>query len=647
MDSLDNSTVVAGYRIDGALGEGGMGTVYRATQLSLDRVVALKVLTTQLSSDPAFRERFRREGLVQAALEHPHIVTVFEAGEADQGLFLAMQMIEGPTLKELIRSGELGNRRALRLLTQVAEALDAAHSKGLIHRDVKPQNVLVGKGEHAYLADFGLTRASDDARMTATGLFVGTIDYISPEQARGESATASSDVYALAAVLFECLTGNVPYVRANEERVLLAHLSEDPPRVTESRGDLPKALDQVIAQGMAKDPAERPASARELMLNARRALGALPAGDADAMATKIASAPAPGAQDDSPAGATRYAAETASPARAAPPLAPAPGAVAQTVRRQPDAPAEPAPTRRGGFILAVALAAVIAGALGVLLGGSGSGSHASFGDSASTGNIELSFPSSWHRIAAPAPIAALPLTSTIALAPNASASSPALLAGVVNASGPALLPAQLLATKPSAPSAVKIGANGAYRYSDLSVAGLSAPATIYAIPTSAGVATVACVAVGSAVARECAQIAATLHLNGASAFPLTPSPAYAGALSHVLAVLQTAAGAAGARLDGAGSAQAQAAAAEQLASAFRAAGQSVSRLSASPAISAINAGLGAALASTGNGYAALAGAARGEDEGAYARAAGALARARARVGASLAGLQAAGYSLGG
>src|ERR1700683_3597460 len=193
MDSLQNSTVVAGYRIQWVLGEGGMGTLYRATQLSLDRVVALKVLTAQLSSDPAFRERFRREGLVQAALEHPHIVTVFEAGQADQGLFLAMQMVEGPTLKDLIHRGELRDRRAVRLLTQVAEALDAAYSKGLIHRDVKPQNVLIGKGEHAYLADFGLTRASDDARMTATGLFVGTIDYISPEQARGESATASSD----------------------------------------------------------------------------------------------------------------------------------------------------------------------------------------------------------------------------------------------------------------------------------------------------------------------------------------------------------------------------------------------------------------------------------------------------------------------
>ena len=276
MDAPHSSTVVAGYRIDGTLGEGGMGTVYRATQLSLERVVALKVLTAELSADPAFRERFRREGLLQAALDHPHIVTVYEAGEADGRLFLAMRMVEGPTLKELIVRRQLDDRRALRLLTQVAEALDAAHVKGLIHRDVKPQNVLVGAGDHAYLADFGLTKGHDDAGMTETGQFVGTIDYISPEQARGERATARSDVYALTAVLCECLTGQVPFVRATEERVLLAHLSEPPPRLSEVRSDLPAAMDEVVARGMAKDPEDRPASAGELMLEARRALGAAP-----------------------------------------------------------------------------------------------------------------------------------------------------------------------------------------------------------------------------------------------------------------------------------------------------------------------------------------------------------------------------------
>ena len=278
MDSPQSSTVVAGYRIDGTLGEGGMGTVYRATQLSLERVVALKVLTAELSADPAFRERFRREGLLQAALDHPHIVTVYEAGETDNRLFLAMRMVEGPTLKELILRRQLDDRRALRLLTQVAEALDAAHAKGLIHRDVKPQNVLVGAGDHAYLADFGLTKAHDDAAMTETGQFVGTIDYISPEQARGEHATARSDVYALTAVLCECLTGQVPYVQGHRG----ARAAGPPHRaptasVAGARRTSRPRWTRWSREGMAKDPEDRPASAGELMLKARRALGAVPA----------------------------------------------------------------------------------------------------------------------------------------------------------------------------------------------------------------------------------------------------------------------------------------------------------------------------------------------------------------------------------
>jgi serine/threonine-protein kinase len=306
MDSLPSSTAVAGYRIDGTLGQGGMGTVYRATQLSLERQVALKVLTPQLSSDPTFRERFRREGLLQAALDHPHIVTVYEAGETDNRLFLAMQMVEGPTLADLILRRELDEGRALRLLTQVADALDAAHAKGLIHRDVKPQNVLVGAGDHAYLADFGLTKGQSDSTMTATGFFVGTIDYIAPEQARGERATPRSDVYALAAVLCECLTGQVPYVRVSEERVLIAHLSEPPPRPSQVRSHLPAAIDEVVARGMAKDPDARPSSAGELLAQARQALGGVDQAHAQPVATATATTPPDSAARKQPA-ATRVA----------------------------------------------------------------------------------------------------------------------------------------------------------------------------------------------------------------------------------------------------------------------------------------------------------------------------------------------------
>ena len=249
-----------------------MGAVYQATQLSLNRVVALKLLAPNLSDDPGFRARFEREGQVQAALDHDHIVAVYEAGQSEYGLFLAMRLIAGPTLKRLILDGDLDPRRTVRLLTQVAIALDAAHEAGLIHRDIKPQNILIGRGDHAYLADFGLIKAPDEARLTGTGQFIGTIDYVAPEQIQGEPATPASDCYSLAGVLYECLTGEVPFPKPSEAATLHAHVMSPPPVVSELRPDLPPALDGVIAQGMAKDPWSRPSRAAELIQSASRAL---------------------------------------------------------------------------------------------------------------------------------------------------------------------------------------------------------------------------------------------------------------------------------------------------------------------------------------------------------------------------------------
>jgi serine/threonine protein kinase len=249
-----------------------MGFVYRATQLSLGRTVALKFLPRDMSADPQFRERFRREGPIQAAIDHPHIATVYEAGEAEGGLFITMRLVEGTTLKDEIVSHRLAPTRTVHLLAQVADALDAAHGVALIHRDVKPQNVLIGAGDHAYLADFGLTKSHDWDALTVTGQLVGTIDYISPELAQGRPATGASDIYALTCVLYECLTGVVPFDRPSEPAILFAHISEPPPRLSERRPDLPAALDELILNGMAKDPHERPASASALMRDAARAL---------------------------------------------------------------------------------------------------------------------------------------------------------------------------------------------------------------------------------------------------------------------------------------------------------------------------------------------------------------------------------------
>ncbi|HYM53867.1 MAG TPA: serine/threonine-protein kinase, partial [Solirubrobacteraceae bacterium] len=540
----------------------------------------------------------------------------------------------------------------------VAEALDAAHARGLIHRDVKPHNVLVGAGDHAYLADFGLTKANDDAAMTETGQFVGTIDYISPEQARGENATARSDVYALTAVLCECLTGQVPYVRATEDRVLLAHLSEPPPRLSEVRSDIPAAMDEVVAEGMAKDPEARPASAGELMLKARRALGAVPAAQAPPAPTgaqgpgvggptRAAGTAATGDQ-----GATRMAAAAVTaPAAVTPPAAvTAPGATAEPA---PDATARaPAGAGRGRFVPALVAAAVLAGAAGLLLGGGSSGSGEAFGNSASAGYIELSFPAGWQRLASAPTIPGLTFSQPVALAVRGAASaSGQLVAGEVSASGPSLLPAPFasaLAGAPPHPEPVRLGALEAYRYRGLSVPGLAGPLTLYAAPTAKGVATVACLGSSAAgTASQCAQIAATLKLNGTTAFGLAPSAQYAAALGHVFGALQSAAGVAGARLRAASSASGQAAAAAELAAAYGSASSAVGRLSASPAVQSLNAGVAGSLAAVGRDYAALAAAARAGDEGAYARAVRAADNDRARAASALAALRQAGYVVSG
>jgi serine/threonine protein kinase len=271
-------TELAGYRIDSVLGRGGMGVVYVARHLRLDRTVALKVLSADLAGDRTFRDRFVRESRLAASLEHPNIVPIYDAGEAEETLYLAMRLVQGTDLKRLIdQEGRLDPARTLRLLRQVAEALDSAHRAGLVHRDVKPGNVLIGSvgtpGEHAYLSDFGLTkRLSSDSGLTGTGQFVGTLDYAAPEQFAGKPLDARTDVYSLGCVLCECLTGQVPFPREQDVALMYAHLNASPPRVTEQRPELSRAIDEVVAKAMAKHPEGRYRRTGELAEGAAQAL---------------------------------------------------------------------------------------------------------------------------------------------------------------------------------------------------------------------------------------------------------------------------------------------------------------------------------------------------------------------------------------
>jgi serine/threonine protein kinase len=268
--------VVAGYEVGALVGRGGMGEVYRALDRRLERPVALKLLTERLSDDDAFRKRLLRESRIAASLDHPNVVPIYEAGEADGRLFIAMRFVDGTDLKGLLRQeGALASERAVAIVAQVADALDAAHGKGLVHRDVKPSNVLLdqqGGREHTYLADFGLTQSVSD-RGPTDGQLMGTVDYVAPEQIRGDEVDSRADVYALGCLLFETLTGTLPFTGASDVAVIYAHLEGDPPTASERLPGLPLELDDVLARAMAKDPDERQQTCRQLVDEVREALG--------------------------------------------------------------------------------------------------------------------------------------------------------------------------------------------------------------------------------------------------------------------------------------------------------------------------------------------------------------------------------------
>jgi serine/threonine-protein kinase len=261
---LAPGAMLAGYRIEEEIGRGGMAVVYRAYDDHLDRRVALKVLAPDLARDEEFRARFIQESRIAAATEHPNIIPVFSAGEADGVLYIAMRYIPDGDVRSLIdRVGPLPPARACALVAQAASALDAAHARGLVHRDVKPTNMLLeisprtSRPDHLYLSDFGLAKPSAASGLTATGQFFGTVDYVAPEQIQGEPLDGRTDQYALACTAFEMLSGFPPFPRENGMAVISAQLSEPPPSLSARVPGLPAAVDRVIARALAKSPADR------------------------------------------------------------------------------------------------------------------------------------------------------------------------------------------------------------------------------------------------------------------------------------------------------------------------------------------------------------------------------------------------------
>lgn len=265
-------TAFGRYRLIELIGRGGMGEVWRAHDTTIDRVVALKMLLPHYAADPDFEQRFRREARAAARVDDPHIVPIFDVGQVDDRLYVTMRLVDGVDLQTLLQQGPLEPARAVHIIEQIASALNTAHQAGLVHRDVKPSNILLAHNDFAYLIDFGIARSTGDSALTSANSTVGTWAYMAPERFRTGESAPTSDIYALACVFYQCLTGHPPFPGAALEHVAMSHLMSPPPKPSDDLDTLPTAIDDVIAVGLAKQPTDRYPNALAMATAARRAL---------------------------------------------------------------------------------------------------------------------------------------------------------------------------------------------------------------------------------------------------------------------------------------------------------------------------------------------------------------------------------------
>jgi hypothetical protein len=620
---LEPSTIVSDYRIDALLGRGGMGVVYRATQLSLKRTVALKVLAPHLAADRAFAARFRREGETLARLAHPHIVTAFSAGDSEHGPYLAMEYVDGSSLEVEIARGALTPARAVGILAQAAEALDWAHAKGLDHRDVKPANILVDQDGFAYLADFGLTRGGEHTSLTGTGLVVGTRNYLSPEQLQGQESSPASDIYAFAVTLYECLTGEVPFAGVHPQAVAYAHVNRPPPRVSDARPDLPQAIDRVVAAGMAKHPAARPSSASALVAAAAAALdlGGVAATELDI--SLVAEEPL-----RSPSGA---------------------------LQRADPMPPRRTPRRRAALLVA---ATAIAGAAVGLITTSGDGtatapppataavSRVDGATFAHAGPARLPMPDGWRTDArAPARLG-FGRDDTVAITSPGATGTTAVVT-TTNVVGDGLLPdgvLRRLAGTPRHPARVTVGRYPAYRYAGLRLDSLAGRLAVYVIPTTTGVVALGCWVATVGKPDTCPQLLAGVVLPPHMATSLAPEPALASRLRTTLRSFSAARRRSRTALSRARRTEETAHQAEALAQAHARAAHDIAEGSVEFASQRARAQLVAALRAARDSYTLLARAASWHQRVLYGSRVRATRRGDERLGRALAGLRALGYS---
>ena len=546
-----------------------MATVYEAEDVSLDRVVALKVLSQDLADDEVFQERFARERKAQAELDHPNIVPVFGGNESEHGRWLAMQLVKGGTLEEVLERNRPTPEAIWKLLGPVADALEAAHDRGLVHRDISLRNILVDDDGTSFLADFGLTKRSGERSLTESGKFVGTFRYLAPERIKDEASVPASDVYSLAVVLFRCLCGRFPFEQEDQSALLSAHLFESPPAPSAIDRSLPAGLDAVIAKGLAKDPSERYARPCDLIAAAR--------------------------------------ASFESGALAGPGRRPARGA------RGPRAP------RWWPRLLAGA--ALLLFAVGLAAGALAAGSPRAEEPRVRAGSLEVAVPQGWVRekdVVARFPY--LQLADPLTLVPARGKGKEAAIVGMSLARGKTLLPFSL---RPSASShrvtALSLGSLQALRYDRLGPKPKTEPWTVIVSPTSIGVVTIACrgAARQSDLRQTCHSLAGSVKLLDGTGYRVGPSSQLAELLRRQFGELNREVRRLNRRLVRASGSGAQAAAAAAMAETFHRSARTLAAISISPQDAPLLAGLVTALRFVRDAYKSVAAALRTGNRRAY------------------------------
>jgi tRNA A-37 threonylcarbamoyl transferase component Bud32 len=581
---------LAGYRLDGELGRGATATVYAATELAEARRVAVKVLDPELRAQAAIRARFREAALLQRSLRHDHVLEVLEVVVAADHVFVATPLVDG-TLADQLESGSLGIDRALALLHQVADALDFAHSAGVVHGDVKPRNVLVDDGDTALLADFGLAVAVSNVA-SAAAASPGTIGYSAPERLRGEPPTASADVYSLACVLFECLAGTPPFPHPTTQAVAGGHLFDAPPHASRRRPELPTAVDEPLVRGLAKDASERPHTARALVESTAAAL--------EGLGPLAFTAPRP-----RPARREQPADDTLTDPI---PVLPAPPAIET----------EDAPGLSARWYAAAAALLAACAVLGAWLGLRGAGEA---GRTVGRGAVELRVPDGWRPLRPPR-LSSMSLERPFAYAVPGSRAT--LVAGSV-ADG---------SRTAAEPELVRLAGGVGFR---LTRPGLR----LFLLPAPERWAVAACV--GPAL-RRCEAAAGTLRLSSGEPYDAQPSRRFAAAYNAAMRVLRVARGSGLELLDKADSGRARARAATGIAVAYRTTSASILRTPPPPIARETTAELVRALDRAGVGYTRLAGASRRGNAPAQAAVGRLVLDAEAAIRRARLDLRALGYS---